>query len=76
MAGERVPMFMQSRAIPFNNPLANEVGQNVIPNRTVWFKSLSPRPPRITIKISSPDRPNLRSSGMTPSVQKRSVSKY
>lgn len=67
-------MFLQSRAIPYGNPEAYEVGDNVIPNRTVWFKSVSPRPPRITIKVSSPDRPNLRSSGISSSLQKRTFS--
>jgi|688.fasta_scaffold299969_1 hypothetical protein len=61
---------MQSRILPNNDPAAMEVGQNVIPNKTVWFKSVSPRPTKITIKISSPDRPNLRPSQVGSSIQK------
>ena len=59
---ERISPLVKSRLLPLNDPLASEVGHNAIPNRTVWFKSVSPRPSRITIKISSPDRPNLRPS--------------
>lgn len=72
--GKRVPMFMQSRVLLVRDPEAQEVGENVIPNKTVWFKSVSPRPNRITIKVSSPDRPNLRPSEFSSSLQKRSSS--
>lgn len=74
--GSRAPMFMRSRVIPVKDPEAQEVGENVIPNRTVWFKSVSPRPIRITIKVSSPDRPNLRPNEFCTSLQKRATSTY
>jgi hypothetical protein len=59
---DRTNPLVRSRLIPLNDPLSTEVGHNTVPNKTVWFKSVSPRPNRITIKVSSPDRPNLMPS--------------
>ena len=70
----RESRLIQSRVVPNYDPAAMEVGQNVIPNKTVWFKSVSPRPTRITINISSPDRPNLRPSLVASSAHKRNNS--
>jgi hypothetical protein len=50
----RPSQLLHSRIIPNNDPAAMEVGNNVIPNKTVWFKSVSPRPTKITIRVSSP----------------------
>lgn len=66
--------LLTSRVVPANDPVAMEVGNNVIPNKTVWFKSVSPRPARITIRVSSPDRPNLRPSQVSGSLHKRTAS--
>lgn len=66
---------MESRVLNVNDPEAMQVGPNVIPNKTVWFKSVSPAPRKITIKVSSPDRPNLRSSLVHSSLQKGILSR-
>lgn len=68
--------LVQSRVIPKYDPTASQVGPDVIPNRTVWFRSVSPRPNRITIKVSSPDRPNLRPSEYSSSLHKRTFSSH
>lgn len=70
------PSLVQSRVIPLNDPTANQVGNNVIPNRTVWLRSVSPRPHKITLRISSPDRPNLRPSEYSSSLHKKTFSNY
>ena len=74
IASSRISQFVHSRIVPQNDPISQEVGQNVIPNRTVWFKSVPPKPAKITIRVSSPDRPNLRPSEGTLSVHKRAPS--
>lgn len=56
---DKSSILVRSRLIPLGDPSAAEVGTNVMPDRTVWMKSVSPRPSRITIRVSSPDRPNL-----------------
>jgi len=65
---------VQSRVLAANDPSASQVGDNVIPNRTVWFRSVSPRPTHITIRVSSPDRPNFRPSQESPEPIKRQLS--
>jgi hypothetical protein len=42
------------------HPSTFSVGHDVIPNKIVWFRSLSPRIPKITIRYSSPPRPTFK----------------
>lgn len=67
----RLEDLRESRLTLPSDPKIFEVGSKVINNRTVWFKSVSPKPSRITLKVSSPDRPNLKpSTSMTSFPQK------
>lgn len=70
----RASRLLQSRVVPPSDPASREVGDSVIPNRTVWFKSVSSRPNRITITVSSPDKPNLRPTLTPLSLHKRACS--
>lgn len=67
----RVGTLVQTRVLPPNDPSASQVGDQVLENRTVWFRSVSPRPSKITIRVSSPDRPNLRPSQVSMSPANR-----
>ena len=64
----------ESRVLRSGDPMASMVGPDPINNRTVWLKSVSPRAPKIVIKVSSPSRPNLVSSYSTTSLHKKTSS--